>query len=225
MPLAYELAVLGAAEPVWACEGHGGRGAQGGAARPEVHFASAGGGALPAVLAGELREREVALRLRGAWRVVVLPPPAWGAPRFAVAPSAPDVPLARLRAEAGRLAERLAAAVRARAERALHALAPRLLGAAGGVETLTAREREVLATFLDGLTVRTIAQSLFVSPYTVRNHLKNVYEKLGVTSQRQLRELFTHVSRPGRSPARAGTRSAGRRRPAGRRRSRRRWCR
>ena len=46
--------------------------------------------------------------------------------------------------------------------------------------SLSAREREVLALVRDGLRNAEIAEALWVSPATVRKHLENIYEKLGV---------------------------------------------
>ena len=48
------------------------------------------------------------------------------------------------------------------------------------VETLTAREREVLELVAEGLTNVEVAQRLWISPGTVRRHLENCYAKLGV---------------------------------------------
>ena len=45
---------------------------------------------------------------------------------------------------------------------------------------LTPREREVLELVADGLRNAEIAEALWVTPATVRKHLENVYEKLGV---------------------------------------------
>lgn len=45
---------------------------------------------------------------------------------------------------------------------------------------LTKREREILGEIVDGLTVRQIAEKLFLSPHTVDTHLRNIYEKLHV---------------------------------------------
>jgi DNA-binding CsgD family transcriptional regulator len=45
---------------------------------------------------------------------------------------------------------------------------------------LSTREREVLALVRDGLRNAEIAEALWVSPGTVRKHLENIYEKLGV---------------------------------------------
>lgn len=45
---------------------------------------------------------------------------------------------------------------------------------------LTPREIEVLSLAADGLSGRDLARELFISPATVRTHLTNIYEKLGV---------------------------------------------
>jgi DNA-binding CsgD family transcriptional regulator len=47
-------------------------------------------------------------------------------------------------------------------------------------ETLTPREREVVALVGDGMRNSEIAETLWVSPGTVRKHLENIYNKLGV---------------------------------------------
>jgi len=48
---------------------------------------------------------------------------------------------------------------------------------------LTPREREVLRLVGRGQTNREIARTLWISPNTVRSHLENVFEKLGVTNR------------------------------------------
>ena len=48
---------------------------------------------------------------------------------------------------------------------------------------LTAREREILDLVADGATNTRIADTLGVSPATVRKHLEHVYEKLGVSTR------------------------------------------
>jgi len=51
------------------------------------------------------------------------------------------------------------------------------------IPTLTEREREVLTLLDEGYTQKEIAQRLYLSPNTIRRHLQNVYEKLGVTNK------------------------------------------
>lgn len=46
---------------------------------------------------------------------------------------------------------------------------------------LSDREIEVLRELVNGLDFREIAEKLFVSPNTVRNHISNIYQKLHVT--------------------------------------------
>ena len=69
----------------------------------------------------------------------------------------------------------------------------RLAGAGGmstdavvACTTLSAREREVLARLMDNQRVPAIAEALFISQHTVRNHLKAIFRKLGVRDQQAL---------------------------------------
>ena len=55
--------------------------------------------------------------------------------------------------------------------------------ASSGDNLLTAREREVLDLVAAGETNAAIAERLWISPGTVKKHLENVYEKLGVGSR------------------------------------------
>jgi DNA-binding CsgD family transcriptional regulator len=69
---------------------------------------------------------------------------------------------------------------------------------------LTAREREVLAWVARGKTNTQIAEFLWLAPSTVRKHLENVYEKLGVTTRTAAAARFLGVIEPdgfGEDPA------------------------
>lgn len=56
------------------------------------------------------------------------------------------------------------------------------------IAQLSPREREILTKLLSGLRVPAIAEKLFISPHTVRNHLKSMYRKLEVPDQNGLIE-------------------------------------
>ncbi|MFQ5699497.1 MAG: LuxR C-terminal-related transcriptional regulator [Myxococcota bacterium] len=58
------------------------------------------------------------------------------------------------------------------------------------VGSLSEREREVLSAFLGGDSPDAIAGSLFISPHTVRNHMKSMFRKLGVHSRSELLQRF-----------------------------------
>ena len=58
---------------------------------------------------------------------------------------------------------------------------------AGGIDTLTPSELRVARMAASGLTNQEIAQALFVTSKTVEFHLRHVFQKLNITSRRQLR--------------------------------------
>jgi len=54
------------------------------------------------------------------------------------------------------------------------------------VHELSTREADVLACLADGDDTRAVAARLFLSEYTVQDHLKSVFDKAGVRSRRTL---------------------------------------
>ena len=54
------------------------------------------------------------------------------------------------------------------------------------IDTLTNREREVVALIGEGIKNKEIADRLFISETTVRHHLTSIFDKLGVTDRVEL---------------------------------------
>jgi DNA-binding CsgD family transcriptional regulator len=80
------------------------------------------------------------------------------------------------------------------------ARAPELAEVIADAYGLTARERRVTELVARGLPTVAIARKLYLSPYTVQDHLKAVFEKLEVSSRGQLvAQLFVDHSL-GRNP-------------------------
>jgi LuxR family transcriptional regulator of csgAB operon len=48
---------------------------------------------------------------------------------------------------------------------------------------LTTREREILLMVAEGKTNAEVAENLFISPYTVKVHLQNIYKKIGAPNR------------------------------------------
>jgi len=59
-------------------------------------------------------------------------------------------------------------------------------------ESLSAREVEVLQHLSAGATNREIAEHLFISENTVKNHVRNILAKLDLKSRRQAASYFQH---------------------------------
>jgi DNA-binding NarL/FixJ family response regulator len=53
------------------------------------------------------------------------------------------------------------------------------------IESLSVREKEVLRLVVDGKDNAAIAKELFISPYTVKNHISNILLKLNVENRLQ----------------------------------------
>jgi DNA-binding CsgD family transcriptional regulator len=56
---------------------------------------------------------------------------------------------------------------------------------------LSPRERQLAALLLHGLSTEQLASALFISAFTVKDHLKAIFAKTGVRSRR---ELISHLT-------------------------------
>jgi DNA-binding NarL/FixJ family response regulator len=59
-----------------------------------------------------------------------------------------------------------------------------------GSETLTSRQREILTLVADGLTNAQIAQRLYLSEFTIKQHLRHAFKLLGVSNRTEAAKLF-----------------------------------
>jgi DNA-binding CsgD family transcriptional regulator len=63
---------------------------------------------------------------------------------------------------------------------------------------LSAREREIATLVAAGLSTKALADRLYLSPWTVQDHLKSIFEKTGTHSRRELRaRIFFEEFLPG----------------------------
>jgi DNA-binding NarL/FixJ family response regulator len=67
---------------------------------------------------------------------------------------------------------------------------------AKGMDLLTKRELQVVEALSEGLTNREIAQRLGLSWHTIKNHLFQIFDKVGVSNRMEL--LFLTVTKPAR---------------------------
>jgi ATP/maltotriose-dependent transcriptional regulator MalT len=63
------------------------------------------------------------------------------------------------------------------------------------VMSLSPREKEVLALLAQGLSNAEIGRTLFISPVTVKVHVRHIYDKLGVRSRAAAALRATQLSR------------------------------
>jgi len=65
---------------------------------------------------------------------------------------------------------------------------------------ISVREQEIMVLLLKGNTNREIADSLFIAIPTVKNHIYNIYQKLGVNTRYQLIHLVSRYGHQNRTP-------------------------
>lgn len=77
---------------------------------------------------------------------------------------------------------------------------------------LSAREREILVSLSRGSTNSDIAEALDISLFTVKNHLKRIFRKIGVSNRTQAaaryNDALTHSGRPAALPLAAQQKAA-----------------
>jgi DNA-binding NarL/FixJ family response regulator len=81
-----------------------------------------------------------------------------------------------------------------------------------GQKLLSPRELEVVTLLAEGLTNRDIASELRISPYTVRNYLSQIFDKVGVSTRTELVRFAFAQSR--KAPWRADVTSPEKRSPS-----------
>ncbi len=58
------------------------------------------------------------------------------------------------------------------------------------VHKISNREKEIIDLILDGMSNADIEKALYISPHTVKNHIYNIYQKLGVKNRVQILNLI-----------------------------------
>ena len=62
---------------------------------------------------------------------------------------------------------------------------------------LTKREGEITKLVLHGLSTAEVSEELYITPNTVRDHFKSIFDKVGVRSRRELvGQVFTQQYQP-----------------------------
>ena len=76
---------------------------------------------------------------------------------------------------------------------------PRMTAQVQAQSTLTARQQEIVQLAARGASNKEIAQVLGIAPYTVKNHLAQIFEKLGASNRAQA-VAMAHQHRDGFDP-------------------------
>ncbi|WP_182524916.1 helix-turn-helix transcriptional regulator [Nocardioides dongkuii] len=69
------------------------------------------------------------------------------------------------------------------------------VGAAAHLDALPPRQREIIEMIADGMSNKAIADRLFISPDTVKTHIRALYARIGVVSRTQAVHWYEHGPR------------------------------
>ncbi|NBA88652.1 hypothetical protein GVN16_22960 [Emticicia sp. CRIBPO] len=72
---------------------------------------------------------------------------------------------------------------------------PKVISESNGI--LSKRETEILKAFANGFSYQEIASAMFISPHTVRTHIKNIYTKLQINSKAEAVRYIVEQERAG----------------------------